>query len=375
MYQTQQEINENAQIFYAAEIADQTDVTYILEGDKKSTIVPESMYEAKDALITEQKPEEAKTEQTPKPEPEITARDVKTAYHNSMSEKAADTASTASTDVKAEKQDGPETKSFEAYMQKQQPSDNTEISKGEVGARMPTSETLQGNENSVEKPKYTTLPDNGDLSHLENASDNKEVKGEKFELRQDKGQENQSGAGETAYGAAHLETEVKSQSIRGNAQMQQETPDTPVTKENLFDEMVSRINVMQQDVRQEMTIQLKPEFLGNLSLQVAIENGGLHVRIDASDAGVRGLVGAQMQQLIQELEAKGLTVVEVEVSHTGIDNGDFNQQSGGYGQGGGRSHKSYNGGRAEENASIIKHAIELHEYYVEAGVSSVQYSA
>ena len=375
MHQTQQEIIEDAQIYYAAELAKQTDVTYILEVDKKSAILPESMYEAetleKDVLKQQMQSEAPQPEKTPDNEPQITAQDVKTAYHDT---KAQNAENLANTDVKAEKPAQPAVKPFEDYMQNEKLLDNKEATKGEIEARMPTSEKAPvGLEQSAEQLKNATQVENGEPSHLENVSDSREVKGEKFELRDDKGHENQSGAGDTAYGAAHLETDVRSQSIRGNAQMQ-EMPDTPVTKDNLFDEMVSRINVMQQDGRQEMTIQLKPEFLGNLSLKVAIENGGLHVKIDASDAGVRGLVSSQMQQLIQELENKGMTVVEVEVTHTGINNGDFNQQGGGHG-GQGRSHKSYNGGRAEENASIIKHAIQLHEYYVEQGVSSVQYSA
>ena len=364
------ETGENAQAHNDAFTEYQKEVTYILEGDTESTIIPKSMYETENPdfkdLIAEAKSQEKQAEQK-QTEPEITAQDVKAAYLKSKGNNP------ENVNGADEKIIGQEKPSFETYMHKEKLLDNNEALKGEVAARMPSGEMPAAVDKSADPPKYISSED-GNLSLLENASDSKEVKSEKFELREDSKQNEQSGAGETAYGAAHLNTEVKSQSIRGNAQMQQ-APDTPVTKENLFDEMVSRIDTMQQDGKQTMTIQLKPEFLGNLSLQVAIDTAGLHVKIDASDAGVRGLVVSSMAQLIQDLENRGMTVVEVEVAHTGINNGDLNRQSGAFSGRGGKSHKSFDGERAEENASIIKTAIALHEYYMETGVSSVQYSA
>jgi flagellar hook-length control protein FliK len=72
-----------------------------------------------------------------------------------------------------------------------------------------------------------------------------------------------------------------------------------------------------------MTIQLKPELLGSVQLQLQMREGGMHVKISADDPAVRGAINAQIGSLIVSLSEKGLKIADVEVTYTGADSGDL----------------------------------------------------
>ena len=139
--------------------------------------------------------------------------------------------------------------------------------------------------------------------------------------------------------------------------------------------MVSRIETMQTDERRTMTIQLKPEFLGKVALEIAVDAAGLHVKISAADSDVRGMINNQINTLIESLTNKGIEVVEVEVAYTGIDNGDLRDSDNGRAKPE-SPRRSYRADRIEEGAAFYA-ALQLDplEYYLEAGVSSVEYRA
>jgi len=157
--------------------------------------------------------------------------------------------------------------------------------------------------------------------------------------------------------------------------MKQAALSAPVKAENLFDEMVSRLESMKTDNQRVMTIQLKPEFLGKVALEIAMDAAGLHVKISAADSGVRTLINGQITALIESLENKGIGIVEVEVAYTGVDNGAFKENREGQEQPNGK--RRPNRGIDQADAATYYTALPVNtlEYYLEAGVSSVEYRA
>ena len=331
-------------------------VAVILEGDRKSGTLPEYMSELAtgstedDAdlqkLLEQMKKQQPEVKEPPAAtEPEITAQDVKEAHAKAKAE---------------------------AYTP--EVAKEAAVAEGEVAARMPDNKTLARSDLSKE-PEQSKSASNGDLSPLENGSDTAKIKDNKetAHFGKDTGsQAEEKSNGDVNYMPANFTEALKAETLRSEQQVKQ-AEQQHVTPENLFDEMVSRLDSMHSEGRQTMVIELKPEFLGKLGLQLTIDGAGLHIKIDASDPSVRNLVSSQLTTLVQQLEQKGLEVVEVEVMHTGIDNGNFNSSNQGYAYAK-KSSQSF-GDRAEDKNAAYATAIELHEYYLEMGVSSVEYRA
>jgi hypothetical protein len=82
----------------------------------------------------------------------------------------------------------------------------------------------------------------------------------------------------------------------------------------LFDQIVQRAAVHLKDGQNEMRIDLKPEHLGQVRLQVVTDNQQVSVRIVTELAVVRDLIEAQLGQLKSDLQQHGLQVDRLEVS-------------------------------------------------------------
>jgi flagellar hook-length control protein FliK len=74
----------------------------------------------------------------------------------------------------------------------------------------------------------------------------------------------------------------------------------------------ARVVIGQQN-NSEMTIQLKPEHLGELTLKVAVNNGVVSASFHSDNAEVRGIIEASLQQLKQEMSTQG-----IKVDHVGV---------------------------------------------------------
>jgi len=134
--------------------------------------------------------------------------------------------------------------------------------------------------------------------------------------------------------------------------------------------------MMQNDTKSAMTIQLKPEFLGNVALEVAVDAAGLHVRINTEDSGVRSMINGQLAALIESLENKGIAVVEVEVAYTGIHYGAFQDPREGQQQSSGQQQQTKNReANSTDGVAYYAAVTDLMEYYLDTGVSSVEYRA
>ena len=249
----------------------------------------------------------------------------------------------------------------------------------EVMARMPQVIGLQessktpGNQNMISSKDDIPCP-------LENKNDKAQDVGQK--------EKTYTGAAEAANSAQEkteiisneiiitpLNEGIKPEQFQATQQMTQAALSAPVKPENLFQEMISRVEMMQSDTKSTMTIQLNPEFLGKVELEVAVDTAGLHVRINAEDSGVRSMINGQLAALIESLESKGIEVVEVEVVYTGINYGAFQDPREGEEQQGKQRHATKREVSTADGVTFYTTLPDLMDYYLDQGVSSVEYSA
>lgn len=152
------------------------------------------------------------------------------------------------------------------------------------------------------------------------------------------------------------------------------------TQETLMDTMVQEISLDSIDGKSSVEIQLRPDFLGKVSIQLTMDENGLQAKIRAEDPGVKSLIGSQINQLIESLEQKGIRTHTIDVVYTGT-------QAGGFDQGGGRGGESMaqegrNKPLAAKAIGGSRGGVQLSELEVEAAdavldpeISSVEYRA
>ena len=262
---------------------------------------------------------------------------------------------------------------------------------GGIEARTP--ETIISEQSDMGRGSGDRNPEsseNGGLSPLENENDNDKAlagdgtgKARRTKEFADTVEMIKKANGEQTQGSqadivpAPLSAGIKPEQFRAAEQMTQAALNAPVEAGNLFDEMVSRIDMMRTEDMQKMTIELKPEFLGKVDLEIALNASGLHIKINAEDHGVRSMVNSQINSLIESLTSKGIEVAEVEVSYTGFNSGEMPQSRGEQTQPDRteRQHGRTGGHKIEEitiDAALRPDAID---YYIDTGVSSVEYRA
>jgi len=247
-----------------------------------------------------------------------------------------------------------------------------------VLARMPEIRTQDSQNNAESNSKFF---ENGNPSPLENENDEALVTAGQKE-------KTYSQAAEAAKNATDKKVEtpineiapplsegIRPEQFKAAQQMTQAALNTPVKTENLFQEMISRVEMMQNDSKSTMTIQLNPEFLGKVALEVSVDAAGLHVKINAEDSGVRSMINGQLATLIESLEHKGIEVVGVEVTYTGVNYGTFQDPREG-GQPQGRHHHTAKR-EVSPTEGVAYYAVlpDLMEYYLDSGQSSMEFSA
>ena len=82
----------------------------------------------------------------------------------------------------------------------------------------------------------------------------------------------------------------------------------------VFDQIVQRAVLQVKNEQSEIKIDLKPEFLGNVRMQIVTENQQVSVRILTEAPAVRDMIETGLQQLRSELQSQGLQVDRLEVS-------------------------------------------------------------
>jgi flagellar hook-length control protein FliK len=129
-------------------------------------------------------------------------------------------------------------------------------------------------------------------------------------------------------GAPSLRFDAALRDVRGLA-LPEGSPDKPAdaaaaakgrdaaaapVKADVFDQIVQRAAVHVKSGQGEMRIDLKPEFLGHVRLQIVTENQQVTVRILTELPMVRDMIESSIQQLKSDLQQQGLRVERVEVA-------------------------------------------------------------
>ena len=344
----------------------QGNVVFILEGDMISVTTPEICPEiCTEAPVIQMAAADA---EVPQEVPLSVTGEDDQAQSGRISEddtKFADFAAPA-------KDTGAETKAKSAEAESMISADNDDPT-GEAAARKPVEVTSEQQGNNKEQD--SGFSENGAPSHLENENDPIPTNIRKETSNQETQPVVQHTTDETANNITPpLAEGIAPERFQAEQQMQQ-TAHAPVTTDNLLDEMISRIEMAQTESQQTMTIQLKPEFLGKVALEIAMDAAGLHVKIAAADPSVRGMINGQINALIESLENKGIEVVEVEVAYTGVNNGDLKDPRGGSHAQPGRAKRPKTIDRAESVEFGVSLMSETLEHYLDIGQSTVEYSA
>lgn len=85
-------------------------------------------------------------------------------------------------------------------------------------------------------------------------------------------------------------------------------------KTDVFKQVVESAKVVVQEGKSEMTVQLKPDHLGKLSLEIVSERGVMVARFIAESQQVKEIIESSLPQLKDALESQGLNVQGFSVS-------------------------------------------------------------
>lgn len=140
------------------------------------------------------------------------------------------------------------------------------------------------------------------------------------------------------------------------------------TKENVL-RIVDKVSTHASEGRYDFDVELKPDFLGKVSIKVTMEDGSIRMQIKTDDISVKGMLSDQTSSLANALKEKGITLTSVDVtyeSQASLDSGrqPFEQNSGG------RQGSMY---YAQSESAGYEPAAEPYSYFV--GNSSVEFLA
>ncbi|MBO8159352.1 flagellar hook-length control protein FliK [Thermosyntropha sp.] len=88
----------------------------------------------------------------------------------------------------------------------------------------------------------------------------------------------------------------------------------PQNTREVFEQIVQKAELMLKQGLSEMKIELKPEFLGKMTIKILVEEGAVTARFIAENYQVKHLLENNLNTLKQTLENQGLKVEKAEVS-------------------------------------------------------------
>jgi flagellar hook-length control protein FliK len=101
-----------------------------------------------------------------------------------------------------------------------------------------------------------------------------------------------------------------------------------VRPNEIFNKLVESAQLVKDVDGSSITMQLKPEHLGKVSLQVALNGEGtLNLKITAEDPNVRGMLNTQMARLVETLSEKGLKIASADVVYTGVADNNYGESN------------------------------------------------
>ena len=115
-------------------------------------------------------------------------------------------------------------------------------------------------------------------------------------------------------------TALKTQGVRTD----QSPPES--VKENVL-RIVDNVSAKASEGRYQFDVQLKPEFLGKVSIRLTLEKSGLKVHIKAGDDSVKAMLADQASPLQSLLKEKGVAVTGIEVTSDGSAPASYDGQA------------------------------------------------
>ncbi len=101
----------------------------------------------------------------------------------------------------------------------------------------------------------------------------------------------------------------------------------PVSKNELFSQIIEKARVVTNGEKSEMVMDLKPESLGKLSLKIVTEHGIVSAKFIAENQQVKEIIETNMQLLKDSLEKQGLSVQGFSVSVGQQSSNGFKRES------------------------------------------------
>ena len=92
----------------------------------------------------------------------------------------------------------------------------------------------------------------------------------------------------------------------------------PVSRQDMAENITNLIDKISTNANQqvkEFQVDLKPEFLGKLSIKLVMEGEAIHAQIRAADAASKGLIQAELPVLQETLKEKGILVTQIDVAY------------------------------------------------------------
>jgi len=146
-----------------------------------------------------------------------------------------------------------------------------------------------------------------------------------------------------------------------------EAPTPNLYQSQIHSQLVKSFSVLQQDNLNKVMINLKPEFLGNVAINLTIQNGELVGRIAVAKKEVKELIESQISSLKSSLAQINIKVDQISVVHEMVkDNGQQNQAQNYFGQ---NSNNSKGNSTPQQYQSYAK-TVENEELLVQSPVNS-----
>lgn len=150
----------------------------------------------------------------------------------------------------------------------------------------------------------------------------------------------------------------------------------PEPPQAIMNRVLDQVRTAVTPDKTEFFVQLKPDYLGGLSIGLVAEDKGVVAKIMTSSQQVHNALQADMNQMVQVLRDKGINVVQMEVIYDQTANAMSQNQSGEqhqqFGQGQGRSHGR---GTDQTDGSVSMYdMLSSNEVLAEQG-GSVEFSA
>ena len=90
--------------------------------------------------------------------------------------------------------------------------------------------------------------------------------------------------------------------------------DTDFVRNNVI-RIVDKVSTNVQEGRHEFDVELKPDFLGRVSIRLTLEDGEIRMQIKTDDPGVKGLFADQAGSLQNALKEKGIALSNIDITY------------------------------------------------------------